>query len=94
YEPPRDSRIRDYLSREYGQQTVIRRVLLFGVKLKTSVGTGGWRSAIESVSETLQYGGAPLSDYDRDREEVAAALSRAGFAIPEAADLHLADSWW
>ena len=94
YEPPRDSRIRDYLSREYGQQTVIRRVLLFGVKLKTSVGTGGWRSAIESVSETLQYGGAPLSDYDRDREEVATALSRAGFAIPEAADLHLADSWW
>lgn len=94
FEPNPGSPIRGYLAREFGAQEVLRRVLLFGVKLRPSVGNGGWRSAIDSVVETLQFGGAPLSDFDKDRDEVSAALSRAGFAIPSANDLHLADSWW
>lgn len=94
FEAPHESPIRDYLNRNYGDRAVLTRVLLFGVKLKDSVGSGSWRDAIASVAETLQYGGAPLSDFEKDAEQVDAALSRAGFRIPTNAELHLADSWW
>lgn len=94
YEAPFDSPIRDYLNRNYGSRTVMSRVLLFGVKLRDSVGGGSWQDAIKSAAETLQYGGAPLSDFDKDADAVASALSRAGFVTPAIDDLHLADSWW
>jgi len=94
FEANRGNPIRDYQNREFGTAEVLRRTLLFGVKLTPSVGNGGWRAAIDSVVETLQYGGAPLSDYEKDIAEVSAALSRAGLSVPSSSDLHFADSWW
>ena len=94
YDAPPASPIRDYLNRNYGDRVVLQRILLFGVKLKDSVGSGGFRQAIESAVETLQYGGAPLSDYDKDVDAVSAALARAGVREPTMQELHLADSWW
>lgn len=94
FEAPPASPIRDFLNRNYGDRAVLNRVLLFGVKLRDSVGSGSIRDAIASVAETLQYGGAPLSDYDKDADAVSAALSRAGFRTPTIEELHLADSWW
>lgn len=94
FEAPETSPIRGYLNRNYGDRTVMNRVLLFGVKLKDTVGGGSWRDAIASVAETLQYGGAPLSDFDKDVADVDAALARAGFRVPSREEMHLADSWW
>ncbi len=94
FTPNPRSAIRDHLTREFGGQEVLKRAALFGVKLRPTYGNGGWRAAIDSVVETLQYGGAPLSDFDKDRDEVDSALSRAGFSVPAATDLHMADSWW
>lgn len=94
YQAPADSGIRDYLNRNYGDRAVLRRELLFGVKLQDSVRAGSFRSTLDSIVETLMYGGAPLSDYDQDSDAVAAALSRAGFRTPSVEAMHLADSWW
>lgn len=94
YQAPGESPIRDYLNRNYGDRQVLRRVLLFGVKLRDRVGGGSWKEAIASAVETFQYGGAPMSDFDQDAADVSAALERAGFRTPTIDELHLADSWW
>jgi len=94
YRAPEDSPLRDWLNREHRFTETTRRVLLFGVRLLASTGTGGWKSAIASVAETLSSGQAPLSDYERDIELVSAAMARCGFLVPDASLLHLADSWW
>lgn len=94
FDAPAKSPIRDYLNRNYGDRATLNRVLLFGVKLRDSVGSGSWKDALLSAVETIQYGGAPLSDYDKDVEAVGAALDRAGFREPTIDELHLADSWW
>jgi hypothetical protein len=91
---PQGTPITDYLNRNYGDISTMRRVLLFGVKLRDSVTSGSWRDAIRSAAETLQYGGAPLSDFDKDAEIVSGALSRAGFRTPELDEMRLVDSWW
>lgn len=93
--PPRDHPIADYLATSFPQTVTDRRVLLLGVRLTAKVGgEGGWRRAIDSVTETLVMGGTPLSDYDPDYRAVAAALARAGLGVPSAADLRLASAWW
>lgn len=94
YQAPPASPIRDYLNRNYSDQVVMHRVLLFGVKLTDSVGSGSFRDAIASVMETIQYGGAPLSDFDKDAAAVSSALDRAGFRVPTIDEMHLLDSWW
>jgi len=89
-----DSPIREHLNQQFGHLETLNRVLLFGVKLRPSVSSGGWRSAVASVAETIQFGGAPIRDFDRDFETIDAMLSRNGFSVPDASTLHLADSWW
>ncbi|WP_460004032.1 ATP-binding protein [Microbacterium xylanilyticum] len=88
------SPIADYLNREQGDDPVLKRGLLFGVELRPTTGTGTIGSAIDSVMETLMYGGSPLSDYEKDHREVAGMLARAGFSVPTPAQMRLADSWW
>lgn len=94
FQAPGNSPIRDYLNRNYGDRQVMRRELLFGVKLRDRIGGGSFKEAITSAVETFQYGGAPLSDFDSDAAEVSAAMERAGFSVPHIDQLHLADSWW
>jgi len=88
------SPLRDWLNAEHAMTRTTRRVLLFGVKMRPTTGTGGWRSALASVAETIQSGQTPLSDYDADYEVLDAALARCGFQVPTTEMLHLADSWW
>jgi len=88
------SPIADELNREYGDRPTIQRVLLFGVRLKATTGNGTLKSAVDSVWETIRYGGSPLSDYEKDHRDMAMVFSRAGFSVPSLHDLHLADSWW
>lgn len=94
YEAPKHSPIRSYLNREFRNMLVQRRECLFGVKLNPNTIKDGWKSFVESAMYTLMYTGTMLSDYDRDTEEVAGALARAGFTLPSASTLRWADSWW
>jgi hypothetical protein len=91
---PVDSPIQTYLQDLYPETLTDSRVLLFGVKLTASVGSGGFRSAIDSVVETFTAGGTPMSDYDKDFNDVSAALERAGLKEVSNADYRLANAWW
>lgn len=95
YVPPADHPIADYLATSFPDTVTDRRVLLLGVRLQAKVGgEGGLRRAVDSVAETLAMGGTPLSDYDPDYRDVAAAMTRAGLTTPSRDDLRLASAWW
>lgn len=92
---PPDIENRDYLSRLYPDRQLRKRVVLFGVRLKaTTGGTGGFQATMASIRHTLLEGGTPMSDYDKDRLALDAALTRAGLHMPAPEDLKLANSWW
>tara|TARA_R110002051_G_scaffold60546_9_gene110900 strand:- start:12438 stop:14780 length:2343 start_codon:yes stop_codon:yes gene_type:complete len=91
---PTPGPIDTYLREQFPSTVVDSRVLLFGVKLQASVGSGTLSSAINSVAETFVSGGTPMSDYDRDFREVDEALRRAGLSEATAADIRLANGWW
>ena len=100
FRAPEDSPIKDYLNAEFRDRLVLRRELLFGVKL-IPLTTGGKQGkdgllhAIDSVAYSLSGdGGSPLSDYDHDTALVSGALARAGLTTPSAETLRWADSWW
>lgn len=91
---PEPGPIQGYLAEQFPDTVIDSRILLFGVKLQSTIGSGGLRSAIDSVAETFVSGGTPMSDYDRDFEQVDSALTRAGLNTLTAADLRLANAWW
>ncbi len=91
---PAPSDIDAYLAEQYEGERVYTRFLLFGVKLQSTVGDGGFQAAINSVTQTLLEGGTPISDYDKDHRQVDAALTRAGLQPMNAQDFRLANSWW
>lgn len=91
---PQPSPIDTYLREQFPDTIVDSRLLLFGVKLQASVGSGGLKSAINSVAETFVSGGTPMSDFDRDFAEVDEALTRAGLSPLTSKDLRLANAWW
>lgn len=84
----------DYQNTEFAHRTVKNRLLMFGVRLRAGLGSGTWRSAVDSVVDTMVNDGVPVADYDRDYAMVAAALARAGLRTPGESDFLLADSWW
>ncbi|PPF24247.1 hypothetical protein [Rathayibacter rathayi] len=83
-----------YLNRAFAGQLVIRRRLLMGVKLHAATGDGSFRGFMDSVAETLVYGGSPISDFDKDYNELDAIFARSGFTVPTREDFALANSWW
>lgn len=91
---PEPSPIDAYLREQFPTTVVDSRLLIFGVKLQASVGSGGMKSAVNSVVETMVSGGTPLSDYDRDYQQVSEALDRSGLRELTPADIRLADAWW
>ncbi|MCC3292847.1 ATP-binding protein [Arthrobacter sp. zg-Y1110] len=85
----------EFLKRSFPAQITEKRMLFLAVKLASKVGgSGGLKAAIESVTETLTVGGAPLSDYDVDLKKVDAALARCGLTTPSSEELSIANSWW
>ena len=87
--------IAGYLNRAHGHEPVDRRLLMFGVQLKDSVGGGGgWRDRIDSVAAFLADRQVPLADFDEDFGRVDAALVRAGLAVPKPEEWKLADAYW
>lgn len=94
YRPPHTTKIRDYLARENQHLVPMRRELIFATLMTPTTGNGTFASAWDSVVETWHNGGSPLSDYDRDRDQLAQLFARCGFEIPDEETIHFADSWW
>lgn len=91
---PQPGPIQGYLSDQFPDTVIDSRILIFGVKLQPTVGSGTLRSAFDSVAETFVSGGTPMSDYDRDFAQVDEALTRSGLSALSASDLRLANAWW
>jgi hypothetical protein len=63
---PAPSEIDGYLAEQLLDTVDYSRILLFGVKLQSTVGDGGFQAAVNSVTLTFLEGGTPMSDYDKD----------------------------
>lgn len=95
FQPDRSHVLSDYLRGALPGATIDQRQLLFGVQLRPSVtGEGSIKRAVDSVVETVLYGGTPLSDYDADTERVAAMMDRSGLAPATSDNIRLANAWW
>lgn len=83
------------LQAEYAQVAVRQRVTLFVVRLTDRLGgDDGLRAAIDSITESLVAGGAPISDYDPDVETVDAICARVGMRVPTDDEIRVAAAWW
>ena len=91
---PTPGPLEGYLADQMSDAIVFSRILLFGVKLNSTVGSGGFKAAIDSVAETIVSGGTPMSDYDKDFREVDTVLRNAGLAPISHTERNLADAWW
>lgn len=79
----------------FGSRVSKRRLCLMAVKLQDSLGSGGWKSAVDSIVNTAVFAEpAQLSDYDKDAEVVASCLDRAGLKETTTEEILLADAWW
>jgi hypothetical protein len=95
FAPPAGSQLFAHLSSTFADTDVLRRVLLVGVRLQDKVGgSGGLRSAIDSVAETLAAGTIPLEDFDEDFATMSAIMARVGLNSITDADFALANAWW
>lgn len=100
FAPPRDHPLAGYLNERFATAQTYRRVLLVGVRLRPRIGDGslwskeGIGQAIDSVAQTIRYGGAPLSDFDEDYLVIERAMTSAGMTAPSHQELMLANSWW
>lgn len=90
-----------YLNQAFDEETVDRRVLLFGVELRDVIGGGGtkkvrerWRDRIDSLSAFFIDREIPIGDYEEDYRLVDAALDRAGLYRLSDTHFKLADAYW
>lgn len=94
YRPPAGHPLAEYLAASYANESMDRRVLLFGVQLQPKVTSRGFKAAVQSVADTILVGGAPIEDFDADAAVVSAALGRAGLSDAPDDALRLANAWW
>jgi hypothetical protein len=95
FAPPAGSQLFTHLSSTFADTDVLRRLLLVGVRLQDKVGgSGGLRSAIDSVAETIAAGTIPLEDFDEDFATMSAIMARTGLNSLTDADFALANAWW
>jgi len=94
YEAPETNPIKAQLNSWFQDTQVYDRRVMLGVRLIPTTGDGSLRGFVESVQQTLFFGGVLESDYDKDFKQVAAAMDRAGLGIPTAQDWAAVDGWW
>lgn len=96
YSPPARSRHGRQQQEWYRDERVQDRLCLFGTRLNDIIGGAdrSFRDVIDSIATSLTTYEVPMSDYQRDLEDVDDMLTRSGFTIPSAKDFHLAESWW
>lgn len=95
FTPPEDHPQAARLRAEYLEVSVHQRITLFAVRLTDRLGgDDGLRAAIDSITESLVAGGAPISDYDPDAEVVDAICARVGMRVPTDDEIRAATAWW
>lgn len=95
YQPTPGSELAGYLSAAFADETIDRRILVVGVRLRDKVGGGGGLSeAVDSVVQTLSTGTTPMSDFDADYATVDAIMSRSGMVKMTGDDFRLVNAWW
>ena len=92
--PERDKSLSAFLASAFPDQVTHERLLLLGVRLIPGLGSGGFRSAVNSIADFLTTASTPMSDFAGDIRKVGQALTQAGLDTPSAADFQQADSWW
>lgn len=92
---PQDHPNAAYLAAGFPDEVVNSRLLLFGVRLRDSLGVKqGFRASVKSVIEQVQNRTIPVEAFTADYEIVDAALRRAGLVELSAAEHRLSDAWW
>lgn len=94
YQAPEKNPIKSELNRLFSDLEVLDRRVMLGVRLVPTTGDGSLRGFMDSVEQTLFHGGVLETDYDKDFQQVSAAMDRAGLGIPVAADWASVDGWW
>lgn len=83
-----------HLATSFPHHPVMRRVLMFGVRLIPSMTDRGWTEAVRSAVDSVANQEVPASDYAGDIARVRRALTGTGLVEPDPADFALASSWW
>ena len=78
----------------FAGEPVPRRILVLGVRLAPRMGSGGFRSAVDSMVTFMAAQGIPLSDFDEDFARVSQTLSRCGLSVPTDDEMDVLASWW
>lgn len=78
----------------FAGEPVPRRILVLGVRLAPRMGSGGLRSAVDSMVTFMAAQGIPLSDFDEDFTRVSQTLSRCGLSVPTDDEMDVLASWW
>ncbi|WP_041368912.1 hypothetical protein [Nakamurella multipartita] len=78
----------------FAGEPVPQRILVLGVRLAPRMGSGGFRSALDSMVTFMSTQGIPLSDFDEDFARVSQTLSRCGLSVPSDDELDVLASWW
>lgn len=98
YEAPKDLTTAPILDSYFGNQTVMKRACIMGVRLRATASVRNLGKflldGIDSVVGNAPIGGAPMSDFAADAELIDRALNRAGLIVPDLETLRFADSWW
>ncbi|XBH22997.1 ATP-binding protein [Jonesiaceae bacterium BS-20] len=94
--PPVEHPLAGYLASGFpGNRETRARALILTVKLKDTVGGGGGINAIiDSVVQTFNEDTLPITDFKKDAELVAEAMSRAGLRLPTDDEFRWTQAWW
>lgn len=92
--PERDRGLSAFLASAFPNKVTQHRSLLFAVRLVPGLGSGGWRSAVNSMAEFLTTAGTPLEDFDADAQRIGRILTQAGLDVPTDEQFRMAETWW
>lgn len=94
WRPERDKDLSAFLASAYPDQVTHEKVLLLAVRLLPSMGSGGWRSAVDSMVDFLVTSSTPLEDFRADAQKVGRILTQAGLDTPTPRQFQLAETWF
>lgn len=92
--PPYGHRLAGDMAADFAGETTKKRLLLFGVKLRPSVAKGSLRDFMDSVAHTFTEGGVLMSEFEKDTDDVRAAMNRSGLVPATTEEIRLANAWW
>lgn len=91
-----DPAMAEFLSQMWPNRRTMRRLLLFGVRLKPSVRGRNFAQTVENFSDAMSLSdtGVNMEEYTIDRGRIDNLMTNAGFVTPTPEEIELSDSWW